>query len=155
MKANVNGIEIEYSVHGDSGPWVTLSHSLGCSQAMWEPQIRALSDKYRVLNYDLRGHGGSSCDDSEGSTDLLKDDLVALLDSLNIEKTALIGISIGGMIGQKFAAEHPDRISWLVLANTSAFMPPHMLGDWTARIDLARDKGVASLAGPSLERWFP
>lgn len=154
MKAQVNGIEVDYTVHGENGPWITLSHSLGCSQAMWQPQIRALSQNFRVLSYDLRGHGASSCDEREGTTDLLTDDLVSLLDELDIEKTALIGISIGGMIGQKLAAQHPNRVSWLVLANTTPFMPPQLLPDWTARIDLAREKGLDTLADPTLERWF-
>jgi 3-oxoadipate enol-lactonase len=59
MKQTIDGLEIAYEIHGTTGPWVTFSHSLGCSRQMWRGQIDALSNTYRVLAYDLRGHGES------------------------------------------------------------------------------------------------
>ncbi|MGO4581492.1 alpha/beta fold hydrolase [Cupriavidus sp. 2TAF22] len=155
MKLNINGVDLAYEVHGRSGPWVTFSHSLGCTRRMWERQIAALSANYRVLAYDLRGHGESGSDASPGSLALLGSDLLALLDHLGIASSHLIGISVGGMIGQTLAIEVPDRVASLVLANTTAYMPPLAVEMWGERIQLAEDRGVGALALPSMERWFP
>lgn len=155
MKLSVGGVEIAYETHGSSGPWITFSHSLGCTRNMWSEQIAALSTRYRVLAYDLRGHGQSTADETVGSLALLADDVLALLDQLQIEKTHFVGISVGGMIGQTLALQSPERVLSLVLANTSPYMPPPVVDMWQQRIQTARDKGVACLALPSMERWFP
>ena len=64
MKTKANGIDINYELHGKEGaPWLVLSHSLACSVRMWDPQIAALKDRYRILAYDTRGHGGTSEDE--------------------------------------------------------------------------------------------
>lgn len=155
MKLRFNNLEFAYEVHGTSGSWVTFSHSLGCSQSMWSRQIDALSRSHRVLAYDLRGHGDSDVDTSVGSLDHYAMDVVALLNALGIESTHFVGLSIGGMIGQTLAIEAPNRVSSLVLANTTAFMPPVAAPMWQQRMQLALEKGVACLASPSMERWFP
>jgi pimeloyl-ACP methyl ester carboxylesterase len=77
------------------------------------------------------------------------------MDELGIRNSHFVGISVGGMIGQTLAMRAPERIASLVLANTTPFMPPAASQAWMQRIELAQDKEVASLAGPSLERWFP
>jgi len=60
MKAKVNGIEVNYEIHGKEGaPWLTFSHSLACSLRMWEPQVAAFQDRFRILLYDTRGHGAT------------------------------------------------------------------------------------------------
>lgn len=155
MKHPVGGVEIAYEVHGSAGPWVTFSHSLGCSKSMWARQIAALSSRYHVLAYDLRGHGQSTADDSVGSLALLSADVLALLDHLEIQRTHFVGISVGGMIGQTLAIHSPERVHSLVLANTSPFMPPPVVDMWRQRIETAREKSVACLAQTSMERWFP
>jgi 3-oxoadipate enol-lactonase len=154
MEAYVNSINVAYEIYGNSGPWITLSHSLGCDQSMWQSQIEAFSGSYRVLTYDLRGHGRSTSTDRPGSLELLAADLTALLDHLEIKNTIFAGISIGGMIGQTIAIQSPSRISALVLANTNCAMPDQVKPHWVARIAQAGEWGVASLAKPSLERWF-
>ena len=80
-----NGITVSYEVAG-SGPWLILSHSLGCSKAMWQPQFEELAKSYRVLRYDTRGHGASSAPPGPYSLDLLAQDEVALCAALGIEK---------------------------------------------------------------------
>ena len=83
MKTKVNGIETNYEVHGREGaPWLVLSHSLACSVRMWDPQIAALKDRYRILAYDTRGHGGSEAPKGAYTLELLADDLQALLEHL-------------------------------------------------------------------------
>jgi len=154
-KLTADGVEIAYEVIGLSGPWVTFSHSLGCTRQMWQPQIQALAGRCRVLVYDLPGHGESAVPSARGSLEHLVADVRALMDHLTIEKTHHVGISIGGMIGQTLAIESPERVSRLVLANTAAFLPPPVVRMWEERIALAGEKGLDGIAQASLERWFP
>lgn len=144
-----------FEIHGEAGPWITFSHSLGCSRDMWTSQVREFARTHRVLTYDLRGHGQSAADRAAGSLALLAADVLALLDHLDIETTHFVGLSIGGMIGQALALASPARVASLVLANTTHVMPPAAQPVWDQRIRQARADGVASLAESSLERWLP
>lgn len=101
-----------------------MLHSFLCSGAMWEVQAAALSGAYRVINVDLRGHG-QSCSACAGLTldDLVADHL-SVLDDLSVESAAWVGLSIGGMIGMRAALTHPDRVSALVIADSSAAAEP-------------------------------
>src|SRR5687767_12308793 len=99
MKIDVNGITVNYAVEGE-GPCITLSHSLACDLSMWDGQAALLSEKFRVLRYDTRGHGQTSAPPGEYTLDQLADDAKALLDALGIRRTHWIGLSMGGMIGQ-------------------------------------------------------
>lgn len=91
---------IAYSISGQGPRWLVMSHSLGCCKDMWAAQVAAFSTSYRVLTYDLPGHGGSESTGRKGSLDNLAEDLLVMLDALGIERTHFVGISIGGMIGQ-------------------------------------------------------
>lgn len=158
MKAStlaVRGVAVAYEVQGTSGPWVTFSHSLGCTRHMWRRQIDTLAGRHRVLSYDLPGHGDSGAASEPGSLGDLAADVCALMDHLAIETSHFVGISIGGMIGQTLAIDSPSRVASLVLANTTAYMAPPAVQLWEQRITLARDKGLAGIAQASLERWFP
>ena len=86
MHAHVNGVGIEYSIDGDRGPWLVMSHSLGCTTAMWDPQMAALAGRYRVLRYDTRGHGGSEAVAGAYTLEQLADDAAALMDHLGIQR---------------------------------------------------------------------
>jgi len=155
MKTRANGIEINYEIHGKEGaPWLTLSHSLACSVRMWDPQIAALQDKYRILAYDTRGHGGTEAPKGAYTLELLADDLSALLKTLKIEKTHYCGLSMGGMIGQTFALKYPGVFTTLTLADTTSRYPAEAGPLWQERIKTAETKGMQPLAQPTLERWF-
>jgi 3-oxoadipate enol-lactonase len=149
------GVDIAYEVHGNAGSWVTFSHSLGCDRHLWRRQIDVLAGRCRILSHDLPGHGESGAGPEPGSLGLLAADVRALMDHLAIEKTHFVGISIGGMIGQTLALDSPGRIDRLVLANTTAYMPPPVVQLWAQRIALAREQGLTNIAQASLERWFP
>src|SRR4051812_46709161 len=111
MKASVNGIETYYEIHGTEGaPWLTFSHSLACSVRMWDPQIEAFKNRYRILVYDTRGHGASMAPAGAYTLDTLAEDLRALLKQLNISRTHFVGLSMGGMIGQTFALKYPGTL---------------------------------------------
>jgi 3-oxoadipate enol-lactonase len=155
MKASVNGIEINYEVSGKEGaPWLVLSHSLACNVRMWDPQVEAFQSKFRILNYDMRGHGASSAPQGPYTLDMLADDVLGLMKHLKIEKAIWCGLSIGGMIGQTLALKSPGSLTKMVLADTTHTQPPEALKQWEDRINIAKTKGMAGLADGTMERWF-
>jgi len=155
MKIRANGIEINYEIHGKEGaPWLTLSHSLACSVRMWDPQIAALKDSYRILAFDTRGHGASEATKGAYTLELLADDLHALLKQLKITSTHYCGLSMGGMIGQTFALKYPGVFQTLTLADTTSRYPAEAWALWQDRIKVVEAEGMQPLAQPTLERWF-
>jgi len=99
---------------------VVLGHSFLCSGEMWAPQLPALTARYRVVNVDYRGHGGSSRPPRAFGLYDLVDDVLAVLDELSIERAAWVGLSIGGMVALRAALAAPERVAGLVLLDTSA-----------------------------------
>lgn len=104
---------------GDGLPVLMLSHSLGQDHSMWDAQASALSSRFRVLRYDTRGHGASAVPGGDYRIEQLAGDTLGLADALNIRTFAFCGLSLGGMVGQWIGAHAPDRLTGLVLANTS------------------------------------
>jgi 3-oxoadipate enol-lactonase len=155
MKIKANGINIHYELSGPaSAPVVTLSHSLAVDLSMWDPQMKALTERYRVLRYDMRGHGGTDVSEGAYSLDELTADLHALLVALGIKQTHFIGLSIGGMIAQLFAVEHPGMISTLILCDTSSALPQEAKVLFEDRIRTAKTLGMEAHVEPTMERWF-
>jgi 3-oxoadipate enol-lactonase len=155
MKTRANGIEINYEIHGRVGaPWLVLSHSLACSVRMWDPQIAALKERYRILACDTRGHGGTEATRGAYSLELLADDLFSLLKGMKIEEAHYCGLSMGGMIGQTFALKYPGIFRTLTLADTTSRYPAEAAAAWAERIRTAESEGMEPLAQPTLERWF-
>lgn len=123
-----NDIETYYELRGD-GPPIVFIHGMIMSTTMWEPQIDALSDTYTTIAYDVRGHGYTGGSDKKPySIDLFAADLDALLDALNVDRTVICGISMGGAIAQAFAAAHPEKVAGLVLADTFPSGPLPLTG---------------------------
>lgn len=151
MKVKANGIH--YEVTG-SGPWVTLSHSLACSAAMWDEQIGALAARHSVLRYDIRGHGASDAPPGPYTFAQLAADVLALWDALGIARSHVVGLSLGGMIAQHVALAAPQRVTALVLADTACRYPADVLPVWEQRIATVRERGMEPLVQPTLERWF-
>jgi 3-oxoadipate enol-lactonase len=155
MKAKVNGTELYYEVSGKEGkPWLVLSHSLACTVRMWDPQVAAFQDRYRILNYDMRGHGASAAPSGAYTLDMLADDVVGLMKELKIERATYIGLSIGGMIGQTLALRQTKLFDKMVLADTSHAQPPEAQKQWDERIKTAQTQGMKALVPPTMERWF-
>jgi 3-oxoadipate enol-lactonase len=155
MKAKLNGIEINYEISGKEGaPWLVLSHSLACSVRMWDPTVEAFKDSYRILNYDMRGHGATSAPKMPYTLEMLADDVLALTKELKIEKASYCGLSIGGMIGQTLALRGKGPFERMVLADTTHTQPPEALKQWEDRIKIAESKGMAGLLDSTMERWF-
>src|SRR4051812_37071807 len=101
-------------------PALVLSNSLGSSLAMWDPQADALAERFRLVRYDIRGHGASPVPPPPYSIDDVGADLVALLDHLGIERAHVAGLSLGGMTGMWLGANAPERLDRLLLLCTSA-----------------------------------
>ena len=155
MKILANGININYELSGPAdAPVVMLSHSLAASLAMWGPQMGVLATRYRVLRYDLRGHGSSDAPNGPYTFDMLAGDALGLLNALNIKRCHFVGLSIGGMIGQALGLRAASEIASLTLCATSSRMPAEMQSVWDARIAQTRSHGVASIANGTMERWF-
>lgn len=155
MKVSANGIAMNYMLDGPTNALVvTLSHSLATDLGMWDPQMPALTARFRVLRYETRGHGGTDAPEGAYSLTQLADDARALLDALHIDRTHWIGLSMGGMIGQALALKASDRLLSLVLADTSSRMPAENKPLWEERIRTAESKGMEPLVEPTLNRWF-
>ena len=155
MKAKTNGIETNYEIHGREGaPWLTFSHSLACTLRMWDDQVAAFKDSFRILLYDTRGHGASEAPKGPYTLDTLAEDLRQLLAQLNIKKTHYVGLSMGGMIGQTLVLEHPELFERVVLADTGHAQTPETRKQWEERIRTAETKGMEPLVQPTMERWF-
>ena len=155
MKAKVNGIEVNYEIYGsESAPWLTFSHSLACSLRMWDGQVAEFKDRFRILVYDTRGHGGSGAPKGPYSLDMLAEDLRQLLAELRIKRTHYVGLSMGGMIGQVVALTDPGVFDRVVLADTGHAQTPETRKQWEERIRTAETKGMQPLVQGTLERWF-
>jgi 3-oxoadipate enol-lactonase/4-carboxymuconolactone decarboxylase len=119
---------------------------------MWDAQVRALAGRYKCLRYDVRGHGRSVVTDAPFAIADLADDLAGLLDGLGIDRVHLVGLSLGGMTAQSFAARHPERLESLVLVATSAFLPTKEM--WAERAATVRAHGMGSIVEAVMARWF-
>jgi 3-oxoadipate enol-lactonase len=112
-------IRIFYEDAG-SGLCVVLGHSFLCSGEMWAPQVAPLAERFRVVNVDFRGHGRSGPAKEPFSLEDMVDDVVAVLDALGVERAVWAGLSIGGMVALRAALRLPERVSGLILADTTA-----------------------------------
>lgn len=126
----VDGVSIHYEEHG-AGDALVLAHGHSTSLEMWERQVGPLSERYRLVLYDMRGHGRSGAPEDLASYTMERyaEDQAALLDHLGIERAYVGGLSMGGMVALQFAVTHPDRVRALILSDTSAENPPGMSGD--------------------------
>jgi 3-oxoadipate enol-lactonase len=146
-------IDLNYQLDGPpNAPVLVLSHSLGLSTVMWEPIMPRLTERFRVLRYDHRGHGASPAAAAPYEIADFGRDFVRLLDRIQIERVSFCGLSLGGMVGQWLGAHAPERLERLVLCCTA----PRMLKpeDFIARAEAVRARGMAPIAEQAINRWF-
>jgi 3-oxoadipate enol-lactonase len=140
-------------VEGDeTKPALLVSDPLGTNLHIWDRQMPALLEHFRVVRADSRGHGASVADEGPYSIEGLGRDALALLDALGIEQAYWLGLSKGGMVGLWVLVHAPGRIARAVLANTAARVPGPDL--WNSRIRSARATGMDAVAEAVAERWF-
>lgn len=149
----VRDIDVHLRMEGPAeAPVVMLAHGILTSHVMWDGVAELLTPHWRVLRYDLRGHGQTSATRPPYAMSDLAQDAIGLLDELRISKVHFVGSSLGGMLGQRLGADHSHRLHSLTLANTTAVQGTPEA--WVQRMATARDKGVQALVEPTLQRWF-
>jgi len=148
----INGVRTAWSLIGPEGaPVVLLANGLAADSTMWDQQLEVFSSAYRLLRYDIRGHGDSEGTPGDYSLSLLSDDVVALLDALSIERVHLVGCSLGAMVGQFMGVHHSSRLLSLSLCATSSEAPRPV---WEARVAAVRAEGVPPQVEATIDRWF-
>jgi len=131
---------------------IVFANSLGTDLRIWDDVVACFADNFRILRYDLRGHGLSEAPPAPYSIHDHISDLAALVDVHGIKNAIVVGLSVGGMIAQGLAAQRPELVRLLVLCDTA-----HKIGTpemWNARIEAIREGGIGSIADAVLERWF-
>ncbi|WNL42395.1 alpha/beta fold hydrolase [Halomonas sp. PAMB 3264] len=149
-----NGRSVAYRLLGaQTNPLVVLAHPLGMSQAVWDDVLPALLPRYRVLTWDLPGHGASQGMSGERVTPAdLANEALALVDQAGDAHFHFVGTSIGGVIGQQLIEAHGDRLLSATLTNTGAVIGNPEL--WNTRAARVRDEGLAAMAEEIVPRWF-
>ena len=149
---NVNGHALYCRGEGrrDGVPLVFVN-SLGCDTRIWDEVVPAFLDRFQVVRYDKRGHGSSDSPPGPMISDHAED-LAGLLNQLRINTAVVVGISVGGMIAQSFAAQYPDRVRLLVLCDTG--MTIGTAESWNSRIASVQEHGLAGMADSIISRWF-
>ncbi|MDE0390644.1 MAG: alpha/beta fold hydrolase [Rhodospirillales bacterium] len=145
--------ETAWEVHG-SGPPVVLIHGFGLNRAMWQWQLPALTPHFGVLTYDLLGHGESAPPTGTPGLAMFAAQLLELMDRCGIERAAVVGFSLGGMIARRVALDRPDRLSALAILNSPHDRSPAERDAVCARVRQTEADGPSANLEPALERWF-
>ena len=149
----IGGARFHYRLDGPAdAPVVVFSNSLGANIAMWDAQIPTLTQKFRVLRFDARGHGESDVTTGPYTIEALAGDVIGLLDALKISAAHYCGLSVGGLIGGWLGAHAPQRFKSLTLCNTAARIGT--TDGWNTRISAVREGGMAAIANGVISRWF-
>jgi len=151
--ADLPHARIHYALSGDNSlPALVLSTSLGTNFSIWDAQVPEFEKHFRLLRYDMRGHGQSSVPPPPYSVPELAAEVLSLADFLSIDRFHLCGLSIGGMIGMSLALQSPARLQKLVLCSTSAKIGTAEY--WNTRIETVRTQGMKEIARITPSRWF-
>ncbi|WP_456696688.1 alpha/beta fold hydrolase [Aeromicrobium sp. P5_D10] len=145
-------IEVTEPSGAEDGPWLVLGHSLGTSSRLWSEARRLLERRFRVVSWNLPGHGGAPAAGGPFVMRDLADGVAARLDELGIRRFAYAGVSLGGSVGLELALRHGERIDGVAIISSGANVDAPQV--WTARAEAVRSDGTASLAEGSLQRWF-
>ncbi|KDN80604.1 3-oxoadipate enol-lactonase [Kitasatospora cheerisanensis] len=150
-----DGVRIAYRFDGDeTKPVLLLSNSIGTDLHMWDGQVPALTEHFRLLRYDARGHGASDVPSGPYSLDRLGRDAVELLDALGLQRVHVLGLSLGGIVAQWLGIHVPERVDRLVLSNTAAHLGP--ANQWDRPIaELLEAPDMQATTDMFLRNWFP
>lgn len=154
LPASTTVANLTYTLSGTEGPWLALIHPLGSTLSIWSEITPLLARRFRVIAYDLRGHGASEIPQSPYTLSEMARDHIGLMDRLHISRTHICGLALGGEIAQIVAAQCPERVANLVLADTTFLAAPHRKRVWEERVALAKREGMAAVAKMMLPVWF-
>jgi len=151
--AHLPDVRIHYELAGPAGaPVLVFSNSLGATLSMWNLQLPALQQQFRVLRYDTRGHGESRVTPGPYAIEQLARDVLALLDALKLDRVYFCGLSMGGQTGMWLALNAPTRLRKLILCDTAAKIgTPEM---WNSRVEAVQKGGMKAISTAVMERWF-
>jgi 3-oxoadipate enol-lactonase len=151
--ATLRDVQIHYREDGDpAGAPVVFANSLGTDLRLWDDVVPLLPRGLRLIRYDKRGHGLSSCPPAPYAMGALVTDAERLLDHLGARDCVFVGLSIGGMVAQGLAVKRLDLVRGMVLSNTAARIGTAQM--WEDRIAAIRAGGIEALADAVMERWF-
>ena len=148
-----NGSVYELGGPADA-PVIVLVHGLGLNRHVWEKFSSRLSQRYRVLSYDLYGHGESAPPPGTPSLTMFSEQLLGLLDELAIDQCSIIGFSLGGMINRRFAMDHPDRLRAMAILNSPHEREPEAQKLVEQRALDSAAGGPGATLDATIERWF-
>ncbi len=146
-------IDSSYSISG-SGPAIIFIHGIGARKSAWDKVILHLENNFTCISYDLRGHGDSPKGELPYSLDTLVEDLEALRLILNLQKIHLVGHSLGGMIGPRYANSYPNNVLSISLLSTAAFRTKEDQSKVIAIVDSMNQKGIEPILSTLTNRWF-
>lgn len=147
ISINVNNLVVSYTDEGKNGaPAIIFIHGFPFNKTMWNKQVEALRDNYRVVVYDIRGHGNSNSGNGDFSIELFVKDLISLMDGLKIDKTMLCGLSMGGYIALNAIENYPGRFNALILCDT------HCIAD-TPEAKEKRMKAIENIRKNGAEKY--
>jgi len=156
LKMTVNNLTVSYNDEGpDDAQVIIFIHGFPFNKSMWNMQVEALEDHYRVITYDVRGHGGSEAGTGDFSIELFVEDLFSLMETLKIDKTMLCGLSMGGYIALNAIENYPERFNALILSDTSCKADTtEAKGKRMKAIESIRNDGVEKYADESIKNLF-
>jgi len=156
IRISINNLMVSYSDHGpDDAPVIIFIHGFRLNKSMWNMQVEAVKENYRVIAYDIRGHGDSDPGIDDFFIELFVLDLLRLMEKLRIEKSILCGLSLGGYIALNAVLKHPNRFDGLILNDTQCIADtPEIKENRCIAIISINDKGVEQYADESLKKLF-
>lgn len=155
MYADTNGIRLHYRIDGrDGAPWVTFITGIANDTTMWNGQIAALEQDFRLLRYDSRGHGGTQATAGDYSFAMLIDDLLGLWEALGIAQSHLVGLGLGGSTAIGVGVDHSEPLLSLVPCCCRAVMTPDFAAVWPSFVATVREHGMEGMVEPTVQRWF-
>ena len=143
-----------YQWHGCHGPVLVLVHGLGLTKEMWQWQIPALSKDYRVLSYDLHGHGQSPRARQRHCLSIFAQQINSLLDELHVAHCAIAGFSLGGMIARRYAMDYPARLRALAILNSPHARTQQQQQAILQRVQKVAEQGPSATVDAAIKRWF-
>lgn len=151
----LRGLRFRIRLDGPEGaPWLVFSNSLLTDLTLWDDQVAAFGDRYRILRYDQRGHGGTEVPPAATHLDELAADAAALMRHVGATQAVFAGVSMGAATAMLLAAREPELVAAVVASDGQAGTAPGGAAVWQERMDFARAHGMAAMAEKTVERWF-